>query len=226
MSEEFAVNLMNANKGFQVMERSDLNAILKEHNLASTGIIDPETAKKLGKLKAVDAIVVGTITPYAEYFRMTIKILDTETGMAMGGTLGNIARIDPLNKLYENRIGEAPLNPAKAIQQTNLVVPTAKIEEKIGVGDYCFQNNCFAHAFSARSVNIKIYSSKKNELVKAIDVSPNQTSCAYQLTEGVYRIEIAWREKFINGSYGNQDKTETKEIRVKDGRTDTIVLEY
>ena len=52
IAEDIGVGIVNEGKGtFQVMERSNLNAILKEQKLSSTGLIDPETAKKLGKLK-------------------------------------------------------------------------------------------------------------------------------------------------------------------------------
>ena len=52
IAEDIGVGIVNEGNGtFQVMERSNLNAILKEQKLSSTGLIDPETAKKLGKLK-------------------------------------------------------------------------------------------------------------------------------------------------------------------------------
>lgn len=223
IAEELSVNLMNFNKGFQVMERSNLHAILKEHQLAATGLIDQETAKKLGQLKAVDVIVVGTITPYSDYFRLSIKILDTESGLAFGGTLGNIAKTDPVNKLFDNKITNGSITDFQH-QKQNKTKETD--EEPLGVGNFCFQNNCYAHAFYARSVNLKIYNSKTNKLVKTLDVSANQNSCAYELTEGVYRVEIAWREQYMNGSYGNQDKTETKEIRVQADQSGKIILDY
>jgi TolB-like protein len=225
ISEELSVNLMNVNKGFQVMDRSNLSAILKEHKLATTGLIDTETIKKLGKLKAVDVIVVGTITPYSDYFRMSIKVLDTETGMAFGGTLGNIAKTAPLNELFDRKmqIGtiagiEKPKQLAKEYQKQE--------ELQLGTGDYCFQNNCFARVIISRSVNIKLYNSENNKLEKTLDVSANQTSCVYKLIEGVYRAEITWREQYMNGALGRQDKTETKEIRIQSNQSGKIVLEY
>lgn len=105
IAEELGINIANTGKGFQVMERENLNAILKEHQLVSTGLIDPETAKKLGKLKAVDAVIVGTVFPFGDNLKVNIKILDTETGMSIGGTTGSIARTDAINKLYENKLG-------------------------------------------------------------------------------------------------------------------------
>ena len=88
IAEDIGVGIVNESKGtFQVMERSNLNAILKEQKLSSTGLIDPETAKQLGKLKMVDAVIVGNIAPFGNSFRVTIKILDTETGMSIAALL-------------------------------------------------------------------------------------------------------------------------------------------
>ena len=73
IAEDIGVGIVNDGNGtFQVMERSNLYAILKEQKLSSTGLIDPETAKKLGKLKMVDAVIVGNITPFGNSFRVTI----------------------------------------------------------------------------------------------------------------------------------------------------------
>ena len=110
IAEELGINISNTGKGFQVMERENLNAILKEHQLASTGLIDPETAKQLGKLKAVDAVIVGTVFPFGDNLKVNIKILDTETGMSIGGTTGSIARTDAINKLFENKLGSVSKN--------------------------------------------------------------------------------------------------------------------
>ena len=223
MAEEFAVNLMNSSKGFQVMERSDLTAILKEHNLASTGLIDPETAKKLGKLKAVDVIIVGTITPYSEYFRMSIKILDTETGMAIGGTMGNIARIDPLNKLFENKLVLGTSNQQSKTIVNNPITSPQKIEETKDSGDFCFINNAtpkdiYGTKYACK-VKIDIYNSN-NALIKSINVEQSEKSYVYELPIGIYKIVLTWHW----GDNNFTDVKETKEIRIRAGKMDSLEL--
>lgn len=49
---------------YSVVERQMLDAILKEQNLSVSDRADPSTACKIGKLLAVDAIIVGTITQF------------------------------------------------------------------------------------------------------------------------------------------------------------------
>ena len=62
VAENVSVKLSNTGKEFYLMDRNHLTTILKEHKLNSEGLIDQNTAKELGRLTAVDAIVTGTIT--------------------------------------------------------------------------------------------------------------------------------------------------------------------
>jgi len=121
IAEDIGVGIVNEGKGtFQVMERSNLNAILKEQKLSSTGLIDPETAKQLGKLKMVDAVIVGNITPFGNSFRVTIKILDTETGMSIAAAAGNLAGTDDIKGLFNKKITIFnPTSPATNSESVN-----------------------------------------------------------------------------------------------------------
>lgn len=47
--------------GADVVERRRLDAVLREHDLAASGILDPSTLKKMGRILGVDAIFVGTV---------------------------------------------------------------------------------------------------------------------------------------------------------------------
>jgi curli biogenesis system outer membrane secretion channel CsgG len=61
VSELFIKYLLGS--GYNVIERTQLDAILKEYQLSSQGITDPAEAKRLGKIAGVDALVIGSI-PY------------------------------------------------------------------------------------------------------------------------------------------------------------------
>src|ERR1035441_4970086 len=79
LAEEFSVALTRTHKGFEVVERNHLKAILTEHKLMATGLIDPATAKKLGQFTGADAIVTGSMTPFSEHVRVAVKVLSTDT---------------------------------------------------------------------------------------------------------------------------------------------------
>lgn len=50
--------------GVEVIERSQLEAVLREQQLARSGIIDPATAVEMGKILGVDYILGGRITEF------------------------------------------------------------------------------------------------------------------------------------------------------------------
>lgn len=104
MAEEFSVALAGAKKGFKIVERTHLKTILEEHKLTSTGLIDPATAKKLGQITGVDALVTGTITPFGDSVRLAVKILDTATGDVIDAVSGDIAKTKAIEELLGKSI--------------------------------------------------------------------------------------------------------------------------
>lgn len=50
--------------GYNLVERDELDAILREKELSESNLMNPETVRKL-KLSGIDAIVTGTVTRYA-----------------------------------------------------------------------------------------------------------------------------------------------------------------
>lgn len=51
--------------GADVVERSRLEAVLNEQNLRARGVLDPETARRVGRILGVDAVFLGSVTEYA-----------------------------------------------------------------------------------------------------------------------------------------------------------------
>ncbi len=50
---------------FEIIEREQLQAILDEHSLNMTGLVDPSTAVQIGKLLGADFVAIGSITSLA-----------------------------------------------------------------------------------------------------------------------------------------------------------------
>ena len=61
---ELMINKLVSDGTFRVVDRQMLDAILKEQNLSVSDRADPNTAIKIGKLLACDAMVVGTVTKF------------------------------------------------------------------------------------------------------------------------------------------------------------------
>lgn len=93
VSELFAKYLLKS--GYNVVEREELDSILKEQQLSLSGALNREQIKEIGKLSGVDAIITGSITldvPERDFFEngyprfiaaqvgLTCRMIDVETG--------------------------------------------------------------------------------------------------------------------------------------------------
>ena len=151
-------------------------------------MIDPETAKQLGKLKMVDAVIVGNITPFGNSFRVTIKILDTETGMSIAAAVGNLASTEDIKGLFNKKITLFnPTSPA-VIADSSTVNRTVNQDcEKNNTGDFCFFNN----SKNILKVFVTVEKIQKpgdfsayNSPDDYILLKPGQSKCIYNITAG------------------------------------------
>ncbi len=80
ISDRFRTELMNTGR-FRVMERGQMNQILKEQAFAQSGACDQsECALEIGKLLAVDHMVVGAVGKLGAVFVLQARVLDVGTG--------------------------------------------------------------------------------------------------------------------------------------------------
>jgi len=85
---------------FIVIPQQDLDSILSQQRMGATGVINPETAAKMGEVMGLNAIVTGAVTAYSEaeegtdfivgkskkqIARVTVdyRIVDTTTGVQL-----------------------------------------------------------------------------------------------------------------------------------------------
>jgi len=110
ISEELVTDLFMIG-GLDIVERSMLDRIIGEAKLGETGVIDPETATKLGKISGADAIVTGTITDLQSYVALNCRLIDARTGRIFGAAQAKIVKDDDVRKIMG-----APLLPTGATQ--------------------------------------------------------------------------------------------------------------
>lgn len=79
LSEELITRLF-ATGHYKVIERLLLNKAIAEHKLQLQGLVDPRSAKELGKILGVDAIMSGTIADLGDSLRVNARLIATETG--------------------------------------------------------------------------------------------------------------------------------------------------
>lgn len=215
ITEDFSVYLTNLGESFEVIDRNHLDVLLKEHRLNSDGYIDENTAKQLGKIVAVDAIITGTYTVLNSVIKVRAKALDTETALQFAASMGNL----PINENIASYLGisvnggnttnrgfNTPLNSNETINDPNTVDPGCAKNE---TGDLCFTNITNEKVL----VNIQTprYGKYYYNLYKVLTLDPNESKCFYNLSNNSVKFYVtSWKnfvdiEKF-NGSEQNVGK--------------------
>jgi TolB-like protein len=98
IAEELITRLYQTKK-FTVIERQLLNKVVAEQKLSLTGVIDQNSAQKLGKLLGVDAIASGTVTDLGKSLRVNARLIDTSTAVIFAVASTEIAKDDSVLKL-------------------------------------------------------------------------------------------------------------------------------
>ena len=78
-SDEISLQLFLKEK-FQIIERNQLEYIINEQKLGSSGLIDNKSAINIGNILSVDAIIIGEMNIVSPNILITTKVISVETG--------------------------------------------------------------------------------------------------------------------------------------------------
>lgn len=67
----------------QVVERERLDALLSELKLQQSGLVDPVSATKIGKILGVQALLMGSYTAIGGMIRIDARLVEVETGLVL-----------------------------------------------------------------------------------------------------------------------------------------------
>ena len=72
-------------EGLSVVERAQLQKLMKEMGLGATGAIKPETAQQMGKLLGAETLLLGSFATgmAGKKMRVDARIVETETGLTL-----------------------------------------------------------------------------------------------------------------------------------------------
>ena len=82
----------------RMTERTEIRQALAELKLQSTGLVEPQQVKKLGKLVGADRLIVGGYLLRDNQLLINARLLDVRTGRVMPGGAANVA--GPRNDLF------------------------------------------------------------------------------------------------------------------------------
>jgi TolB-like protein len=132
LAEELITRLYD-NEKFKVIERQQLNRVIAEQKLSLSGVIDPASAKQLGKILGVDAIVSGSTTNLAQSLKVNARLISTETGEIFAVASTEIFKDESVIGLLANGTGSSQVQ--KLAAQTDAKTNS----RKINVRDFVFE---------------------------------------------------------------------------------------
>lgn len=89
LGEELRTRLARR-RGVTTFERAFLTRALEELRLNMTDLVDPFHARRFGRFVAADSILTGTTSKFPSGVKVSLRLLDTETGKVVGAASGLI----------------------------------------------------------------------------------------------------------------------------------------
>ncbi len=99
---------------FQVIERSRLEAAMKELNLSASGVIDSGTAARAGRVLGAEAVVTGTLTRVNGKFEINARAISVQTGAIIAAAVEQVDEDDL--RVTEALPAETKYQPPQASQ--------------------------------------------------------------------------------------------------------------
>ena len=111
---------------FKVIERSEVEKVLKEQALGMSGVVDVASATKVGKVLGVDAVLIGSIIQDEKKVGVDVRLLNTETAEILTATdaYGKSGDPEELRKMA-TKVAVAIYNAMPLAQGTVIKVETS-----------------------------------------------------------------------------------------------------
>jgi FlgO protein len=109
-----------------------LNKVIKEHKLASTGLVSEESKKKLGEILGVDAKVTGTVVNIIESVKTNARLINVENGLVFAVAQESIQKTSLITSLMDAVVYENTANtPAEHKPSLKLTVRVGKYKYEL-----------------------------------------------------------------------------------------------
>lgn len=158
MESGFA-DVLQANLGaledVRLVEREQIYAVLAQQSLSLSGLVDPETALKVGRLVGADRLIYGSFVELAESLRFNVRLADTKTASILraetihGPTEDFALLIEDLALRLAADLAVQP--PPDAAELVSAATPIREIEAAIHYADAERLYHLGRYAESARS---------------------------------------------------------------------------
>jgi len=191
IADVISVNIVNDQGNFEVFDRENLSGIVEAKKMIAEGYIDANKAKELGRILAVDAIVIGNYTVLTTTLKLTLKALDVNSGFVIAATMKDLPITTDAGALLGITVGTGDNNtnkgfnnrPLNSNESYNNPETVNKDCESKNTGDYCFINN------TNKVMYVTVFREGEGTLGE-IAVEIGQTQCFYDIKATSYKYVI------------------------------------
>ena len=139
-ADDITINLSDK---FHIVNRNQLNTLIKENQLSSEGFINQATLRQVKKLSDIDVIVTGMISILSENIKITLEALDSD-GNIIAAVKGEVFRNADVNELLGVNTGTSNKGFNRPLSSNEQYNNPKTVEEDCAaqhLGDYCFYNS-------------------------------------------------------------------------------------
>ena len=140
LTDRFRAELFNLGR-FRLIEREQMNEILREQGFQQTGCVTTECAVEVGKLIGSEQIVVGSISKVGKVFSVSGRVVDVETGEVLQvtiydheGEIGNLLKTGMKNVAVQLTSPQTQGVTPKELSRTSLDRANKTWSAHVGLG--------------------------------------------------------------------------------------------
>jgi len=233
IADIISYHIVNNPENFLVFDRDNLAEIVEAKKLIDEGYIDAAKAKELGKILAVESIIIGNYTVFPSFLKLSLKAFDVNSGLVVAASLQDLPLNEDTGALLGINIsnndagssGNRGFNtPIKSGENINNPGTVNSECETNNTGDYCFTNNTNrllyieVRKIVSRQIGERMYPGQQSIGEVTLDVG--QTQCFYDIvaTSYVYITDIS-------PDTGHRSSTEKEgRFRVEKCKSKTFVI--
>jgi TolB-like protein len=111
LAQELSDQLVAAAKTISLVDRANLQVLLRENKLSMDGLINPESSRKLGNMIGIDTVISGTVTPFGETMRLSVRAVAVETGKIVAAQSVTLPATNELTDLFTHGVSSTSSRP-------------------------------------------------------------------------------------------------------------------
>jgi len=104
---------MLVTRGFNIVDRADIDRIRQEQQLQYSGEVDDNTAVNLGRFIGADLVVTGSVSSIGSLQRLLVKVIETETTIIRGSAAVTLSDAPPTQpSTGRGNVSRVTINPS------------------------------------------------------------------------------------------------------------------